>query len=80
MEVDSAGLNHDAEVPLSPEQLVWAELILVMETRHRERLSQRFAPHLARKRIAVLDIPDEFPFMDPDLIELIRSRCARYLP
>ena len=31
VEVDSAGLNDDAVVPLSPEQIEWADLILVME-------------------------------------------------
>jgi predicted protein tyrosine phosphatase len=35
VEVDSAGLNHDAVVPLSPEQIEWADLILVMEKSHR---------------------------------------------
>ncbi len=32
VEVDSAGLNNDAEVPLSEEQVEWADLILVMES------------------------------------------------
>lgn len=35
IETASAGLNHDAEVPLGPELLTWAQLILVMEARHR---------------------------------------------
>ncbi|MCB1227881.1 MAG: low molecular weight protein tyrosine phosphatase family protein [Verrucomicrobiales bacterium] len=80
IEVDSAGLNHDAEVPLSIEQLEWADLILVMEKAHRQRLTKRFHQHLAGKRIAVLAIPDDFDYMDPDLIQLLRERCARYFP
>ena len=80
IEVDSAGLNHDAEVPLSEEQIEWADLIIVMEKAHRSRLNQKFKAALAGKRIAVLNIPDNYDFMDPDLISLLKSRCANYIP
>ena len=78
VEVDSAGLNNDAEVPLSPEQIEWADLIMVMEKAHRKRLNQKFGEHLAGKRVVVLNIPDEYGFMDPDLIALLQKRCAPY--
>ncbi len=80
VEVDSAGLNHDAEVPLSPEQIAWADLILVMEKTHRNRLNRHFRSHLRGKRVAVLNIPDDFDYMEPALIELLKSRCAPYFP
>lgn len=80
IEVDSAGLNHDAVVPLSPEQIEWADLILVMEQDHRRRLSRNFRRHLAGKRVVVLNIPDDYDYMDPELVELLKARCARYIP
>jgi len=80
VEADSAGLNPDAEVPLSEEQIEWADLILVMEKVHRTRLNRKFKSALAGKRIAVLYIPDNYPFMDPTLITLLKTRCAPYLP
>jgi predicted protein tyrosine phosphatase len=80
VEADSAGLNHDAESPLSREQIEWADLILVMEKAHRNRLNKRFREALGGKRIVVLNIPDEFACMDPQLIALLKSRCAPYLP
>jgi predicted protein tyrosine phosphatase len=80
IEVDSAGLNNDAEVPLSEEQVRWADLIVVMEKVHRARLNRKFKSVLAGKRIAVLNIPDEYDYMDPALIELLRARCSAYLP
>ena len=80
IEVDSAGLSSDAEVPLALEQIEWADLILVMEKIHRSRLNQKFGAALSKKRIAVLDIPDEYDYMDPELIRLLRLRCAPYLP
>lgn len=80
VEVDSAGLNNDAEVPLSEEQVEWADLILVMETVHRNRLNRKFGKSLAGKRIAVLNIPDDYDYMDPVLIDLLKQRCAPYIP
>lgn len=80
VEVDSAGLNHDAEVPLSEEQIDWADIILVMEKAHRTRLNRKFSFALAGKRIVVLNIPDDYDYMDPALIALLKTRCAPYLP
>jgi predicted protein tyrosine phosphatase len=80
IEVDSAGLNNDAEVRLSEEQVRWADLILVMEKVHRDRLNRKFRSALAGKRIAVLNIPDDYDYMDSDLIALLKARCAVYLP
>ena len=80
IDVDSAGLNSDAEVPLSEEQVRWADLIIVMEKTHRNRLNQKFKSVLAGKRIAVLDIPDNYDYMDPSLVTLLKSRCASYIP
>jgi predicted protein tyrosine phosphatase len=76
VEVDSAGLNHDATVPLSPEQIEWADLILVMEKSHRNRLGRKFQKYLSGKRVVILNVPDNYDYMDPQLVELIKSRCA----
>jgi len=80
VERDSAGLNNDAEVPLSEEQIEWADVIIVMEKTHRERLNRKFRHPLKGKRIAVLGIPDDYEYMDPDLIRLLTQNCAPYLP
>jgi predicted protein tyrosine phosphatase len=80
VEVDSAGLNNDAEVPLSEEQVECADLILVMENAHRSRLNRKFGKSLAGKRVVVLNIPDDYDYMDPALIDLLKQRCAPYIP
>lgn len=77
--VDSAGLNHDAVVPVSPEQIQWADTILVMEKAHLNRLNRKFRSHLKGKRVAVLNIPDEFDYMQPELIELLERKCRPYV-
>jgi predicted protein tyrosine phosphatase len=80
LETCSAGLNHDAENPVTPELLSWADIIFVMERAHRSRLSAKFKPYLGKKRVICLEIPDEFEFMDPDLVRLLKAKVPRYLP
>ncbi len=80
IEVSSAGTNHDAENPLDREQIEWADIIIVMERTHRNKIQKRFRGVLHGKRIIVLDIPDDYEFMDPELIRLLRVRMGRVLP
>lgn len=79
IETDSAGLAPDAEVRLTAEQVEWADAILVMERIHQQRLKRDFGKLLAGKKVAVLDIPDDYEFMEPALVDLLEERCAPYL-
>jgi predicted protein tyrosine phosphatase len=76
----SAGLNHDAENPLTPELVEWADLIFVMERAHKARLSARFREHLLGTRVICLGIPDRYRFMDPALVKLFKAKVPRFLP
>lgn len=78
-ETASAGLNHDANQTVTPELLLWADVIFVMETAHRNKLSQRFKPYLKNKRLICLDIPDEYDYMDKELIQLLQQKIHRLL-
>jgi predicted protein tyrosine phosphatase len=73
------GLALDAEVVLTAEQIDWADVIFVMERVHRQRLSQRFGPQLRGKRVVCLDIPDDYAFMQPELVALLERRAGPYL-
>ena len=75
----SAGLSHDAEVPVSAELIEWADLIFVMEKAHKARLSARFRPQLAGKRVVCLGIPDNYQFMQPALVNLLRMKVTPHL-
>ncbi|MES2439105.1 MAG: low molecular weight protein tyrosine phosphatase family protein [Verrucomicrobiota bacterium] len=79
IDVDSAGLNNDAVVPLSPEQVEWADLIFVMEKEHRNKLHRKFKRHLNGQRVIVLGIPDEYEYMDLDLIQLLKVKMMQFL-
>ena len=80
IEVASAGLNNDAENVLTPELLGWADVIFVMEKVYRNKLGKKFRVHLSGKRIVCLDIPDEYDYMDPQLVALLKAKVPRYLP
>jgi predicted protein tyrosine phosphatase len=79
VETDSAGLGADAEVPLEPEQIAWANIIFVMERVHKRRLSTRFKTHLNGKRVICLDIPDNYAYMQPELVSLLEAKVGRFL-
>lgn len=79
LEVASAGLAPDADEPVTPELLDWAEIVFVMEKRHRTTLSRRFGRHIRHARILCLDIPDDFTFMDPRLVALLDARASPHL-
>ncbi len=78
-ETDSAGLSPDAEHALSADQVEWAEVIFVMEKKHRARLRCGFSRILRNKRVVVLNIPDDFTYGQPELVDLLRSRMATYV-
>lgn len=79
LEVTSAGLNNDAETPVTPEVLQWADLIFVMEKAHRNKLQAKFRPYLNDKRVICLNIPDVYDFMDPTLVTLLRAKVPPFL-
>ena len=79
IEVASAGTDRTAAVPVSPELLQWASVIFVMERTHLNRIRTRFGAYLRHQRVICLNIPDEFEYMDPRLIQLLRAVVPRYL-
>lgn len=74
VETDSAGLAPDAEVRVSTEQLDWATLIFVMEKSQRSKLTRQYRQALAGKRVICLDIPDDYAFMQAELISLLQRK------
>lgn len=79
LEVASAGLDRDSRICVDPELVEWADIIFVMERAHRRKLSDRFQPFLKNTRVVCLDIPDEYEFMDPDLVRLLEVKVGRHL-
>ncbi len=80
IEVASAGLNNDADTPLTAELVAWAHIIFVMEKVHRSKLTKKFKSSLNGQKIVCLNILDVYEFMDPDLVQLLKARVPQYLP
>ena len=79
VEVRSAGVSASARQRVTEKLLRWADRVLVMEHAHKRRLREQFPAIAHDLRIEVLDIPDDYPFMDPELITLIRERVEPLL-
>ena len=77
---DSAGLRPDAEQRLTAEQVAWADIVFVMERRHRTLLARGFGPALRGKRVVCLGIPDDFEYGDPELVRLLWERVPLSVP
>jgi predicted protein tyrosine phosphatase len=80
IEVASAGTNNDAAIRLTAELVQWADIIFAMEKMHRQKISAKFREHLRNKRVICLNIPDNFGFMDPKLVEVLNERVPKFLP
>ena len=73
--VRSAGTSRSAKRTITVADIRWADVILVMEDKHRARLRAQFRDEVRYKDVHVLDIPDEYSFMDPELVEIIREKA-----
>lgn len=78
--VRSAGTSPKARKQVSSTDVDWADIILVMETKHKHRLMAEFTQMLTHKPIYVLDIPDEYQFMDAELILELKEKVQYLLP
>jgi len=79
VEARSGGTSRNAVRPVQSADLKWADLVLVMEQKHASRLKSDFPGETKYKKLFVLDIPDEYQFMGPILIDEIESATAHVL-
>lgn len=76
LSVRSAGTARSAKKAISVADIRWADLILVMEDKHKARLRAQFRDEVRFKKLHVLDIPDLYRYMDPDLVEILNDKVA----
>ncbi|TMO30077.1 protein tyrosine phosphatase [Pseudoalteromonas sp. S4492] len=74
----SAGTSPRARHTVTTADINWADIIFVMEHKHKQRLKAQFSRLLQHKPIQVLDIPDEYQYMDEALIETLKQSVDRY--
>lgn len=76
--VKSAGTDDDARIKLNENHLNWADIVFVMEYKHKQIIKQKFQAKLDQIKIIVLDIPDEYKYMDEELILSLRTAVDPY--
>lgn len=77
--VRSAGTSSKARRTATARDIQWADVIFVMEEKHKSRLKTQFTRLLDYQDIHVLDIPDEYQYMDEELIEIMKQSVGGYL-
>lgn len=77
MQVRSAGLSPKSTRKLQAEDLEWADIVLVMEYKHLSRIRDRMRG-MRLPRMLSLNIPDQYQFMDQDLIRLLNERVEEF--
>ena len=78
-QVRSAGTEDGARIKVTEGHVGWADQIFAMERKHVRRLKDKFSEALASKPLHCLDIPDDYRFMDEELIEILKVRVSEYV-
>jgi len=73
LNVRSAGTSSKAKHKITIADVRWADLIILMEHKHRERIRSEFRQELGYREVHVIGVKDRFKFMDPRLVEELQS-------
>ncbi|MDR1409123.1 MAG: protein tyrosine phosphatase [Oscillospiraceae bacterium] len=79
LDVRSAGTENNARVKVTGGMIGWADIIFTMEKKHTQRIRQRYQTELSGKKVICLYIPDNYEFMDKQLVDIIRSKVNEHI-
>ncbi len=79
-EVRSVGTASSARRQIREADIEWADIVFAMERSHVHQLRKRFASALEECELTCLDIPDEYGYMEPDLVDALEAGLSEYLP
>ena len=79
LQVRSAGTQNNARIVVNSGHIGWADVILLMEKSHLNKLRERFGDLLSEKEVITLHIPDDYEFMQPELIDELQTKVAEHL-
>jgi len=78
-QVKSVGTQPEARIAITAGHIGWADVIFVMEKSHLNRMLQKFSEALEGKQVITLLIPDDYDFMQPELLDELRARLAPFV-
>lgn len=71
--IRSAGLSPKSDRKISENDLNWADLVFVMETGQRAKIWGLYR-HMELPKIEILNIADDYEFMNEELVEMLTDR------
>lgn len=71
--IRSAGVSPKSDRKISEKDLNWADLVFVMETEQRAKIQELYR-NLDLPKIEILNIADDYEFMDDELVELLTDK------
>lgn len=72
----SAGTSKKAKKLVDNKDIKWADIIYVMEEKHKQRLMAYFPDSVKFKNIIVLNILDNYKYMDKELIKILEEKIS----
>jgi len=78
-QVRSAGTQPDARIVVTEGHIGWADIIFVMEKSHLNRLRLKYGDALIGKQVITLHIPDDYQFMQPELIDELQTKVRAHV-
>ena len=74
----SAGTQPGARIGVTAGHLGWADAVFCMEKGHLSQLRRKFPDAMAGKRAVTLLVPDDYEFMQAELIEELRAKLSSH--
>lgn len=78
-QVRSAGTDPGARIRITEGHVGWADWIFVMEKKHLQIVKRKYGDLLQGKKVVCLNVPDQYKFMDRELIDLLKSLLSEYI-
>ena len=75
----SAGTEPGARIKVTPGMMSRADVIFCMEKKHLRYIRDKYPDIIAEKRLIVMNIPDDFEFMDDELVDLLESSVSEHI-
>jgi predicted protein tyrosine phosphatase len=79
LDVRSAGTGSDALVRVNRRMLDWADIVFTMDAAQQHDLARMFPDNPGLAKIVCLEIDDNYDFLDPELVALLRDRTKTHL-
>ena len=75
----SAGTQPEARIVVTEGHIGWADIVVCMEKSHLNRLRLKFPEVLMEKQVVCLHVPDDYEFMQPELLDELRAKLSPYV-